>query len=117
MVDSALTYAFVRGLSLDPVIARAPAFAIATIVNFTLNRWLTFSGSRAPLLGAFLRYCLVCGAGFLVNWSIYALTLWIAVDPLQLHVRPETLPLFVAMGTGVAMFVTFFGYKLFAFRH
>ncbi len=115
VVDSGLTYALVR-LGLDPMLARIPAFAFATIVNFGLNRWLTFSGSRAPLLGAFLRYCLVCGAGFLVNWSVYALSLWLATSALALPVRPEALPIFVAFGTGVAMFVTFFGFKLFAFR-
>ena len=115
VVDSGLTYALVRGLAVDPMLARVPAFAFATVVNFALNRWLTFSGSQAPLVGAFLRYCLVCAAGFLVNWSVYALSLWAAVE-MALPVRPEALPIFVAFGTGVAMFVTFFGFKRFAFR-
>ncbi|MDE3175920.1 MAG: GtrA family protein [Pseudomonadota bacterium] len=115
VVDSGLTYALVRGFAFDPMLARIPAFALATVFNFALNRSLTFAGSRAPLLRAFLRYCLVCGAGFAVNWTAYALSLWAAVE-LGLHVRPEALPIFVAFGTGVAMFVTFFGFKLFAFR-
>jgi putative flippase GtrA len=116
VVDSSLTYSFVRAGHLDPLVARLPAFAIATVFNFGLNRWLTFARSRAPLLGAFLRYCMVCGAGLAVNWTAYALALGVAVRFLGGPVRPETLPLFVAFGTGVAMFVTFFGFKLFAFR-
>jgi putative flippase GtrA len=116
VVDSGLTYALVRGFGLDPLIARLPAFALATVLNFGLNRALTFSGSRAPLLGAFLRYCLVCGAGLVVNWSAYALALTAAIGLLGGPLRPETLPIFVAFGTGVAMFVTFFGFKVFAFR-
>jgi putative flippase GtrA len=116
LVDSGLTYALVRGFHLDPLIARLPAFSIATVLNFGLNRWLTFAGSRAPMLRAFLRYCLVCGAGLAVNWSAYALALSVAVRWLGAPATPEMLPIFVAFGTGVAMFVTFFGFKLFAFR-
>ncbi len=115
VVDSALTYAFVRGFGLDPRLARVPAFAIATVVNFALNRSLTFTGSRAPLLRAFIRYCMVCGVGFVVNWSAFALALGAAAG-LGWPTSPATLPIFVAFGTGVAMFATFFGFKLFAFR-
>ena len=114
-VDSSLTYALVRGVGLDPLVARLPAFAVATIVNFALNRWLTFAGTSAPLWRAFVRYCLVCGVGLAVNWSVYALALGLAAR-LGAPTTPETLPAFVALGTGVAMFATFFGFKLFAFR-
>jgi putative flippase GtrA len=114
VVDSGLTYALVRG-GLDPLVARLPAFAVATVFNFALNRALTFAHSRAPLLGAFLRYCLVCGVGLAVNWCAYALALAGAVSTLG-PLPPEALPIFVAFGTGIAMFVTFFGFKRFAFR-
>jgi putative flippase GtrA len=116
VVDSGLTYALVRGFHFNPLIARLPAFAVATVINFALNRALTFAGSRAPLLGAFVRYCLVCGVGLAVNWSAYALALaaWVALSGAP--AAPETLPIFVAFGTGIAMFVTFFGFKKFAFR-
>ena len=83
--------------------------------NFLLNRRLTFAGSRAPILRAFVRYCMVCAVGLAVNWSAYALALGAAAR-LGWPAGPETLPLFVAFGTGVAMFATFFGFKLFAFR-
>ena len=115
VVDSGLTYAFVRFLHLDPLVARLPAFAIATVFNFLLNRRLTFSASRAPMLQAFVRYVMVCGVGLAVNWTAYAVAIEAAVR-LGFPVTPETLPLFVAAGTGVAMFATFFGFKLFAFR-
>ncbi len=115
VVDSGLTYAQVRLFDADPFVARVPAFAVATVFNFLLNRSLTFSGSRAPWLSAFARYCLVCAAGLAVNWSAYALALALAGGA-GVRVTPEMLPIFVALGTGVAMFVTFFGFKLFAFR-
>jgi putative flippase GtrA len=115
VVDSGITYALVRAFGVDPFLARFPAFAVATVFNFLLNRRLTFAGSRAPILGAFLRYCLVCGVGLAVNWTFYALALGSA-QRLGLPTPPETLPVFVAFGTGVAMFATFFGFKFFAFR-
>jgi len=115
VVDSGLTYALVRGLGVDPYLARFPAFAVATVLNFGLNRRLTFADSRAPILRALLRYFLVCGIGLAVNWTVYALALGSA-QRLGLPTPPEALPVFVAFGTGVAMFATFFGFKFFAFR-
>jgi putative flippase GtrA len=115
VVDSGLTYALVRGFGADPFVARVPAFAVATVFNFLLNRSLTFAGSRAPWLAAFLRYCLVCAAGLAVNWSAYAAALAL-VQEAGYRPTPEMLPIFVAFGTGIAMFVTFFGFKRFAFK-
>jgi putative flippase GtrA len=115
VVDSGLTYLFVRALHLDPLIARLPAFAIATVLNFLLNRRLTFAATRVAIWPAFLRYCMVCGVGLAVNWTAYALALALA-QRLGLPTNPEVLPIFIAFGTGVAMFATFFGFKLFAFR-
>jgi len=115
ILDSGLTYAFVRGGHLDPLVARLPAFAIATVFNFLLNRRLTFSASRTPIGEAFVRYVMVCAVGLAINWTAYAIALAGAARA-GLPVSPETLPIFVAVGTGVAMFATFFGFKLFAFR-
>lgn len=115
VVDSGLTYALVRGCGADPLVARVPAFAVATVFNFWLNRSLTFTGSRAPWRQAFLRYCLVCAAGLAVNWSAYAAAL-ASAQGAGYRPTPEMLPAFVAFGTGIAMFVTFFGFKRFAFR-
>lgn len=115
VVDSGLTYLFAHALHLDPRVARLPAFGIATVVNFALNRALTFAGTRTALIGAFVRYCMVCGVGLAVNWSVFALAL-AGARGLGLPTPDYTLPVFIAFGTGVAMFVTFFGFKLFAFR-
>ena len=114
LVDTGITVALVH-MGVDKLIARIPAFAIATVFNFLLNRRLAFAGSRAPILGAFLRYCLVCGVGFVVNYSAYAGALALAAA-LGLPTPLATLPVFTAFGTGVAMFATFFGFKWFAFR-
>ncbi len=75
VVDAGLTYALVRGGHLDPLIARLPAFAIATVFNFLLNRRLTFSASRRPIGEAFVRYVMVCAVGLAVNWTAYAIAL------------------------------------------
>jgi len=115
IVDASVTYLLARRFGIDPFLARPPAFALATVLNFTLNRALTFSHSKSALLPAFVRYVMVCGAGLAVNYSVYALCVVMAPS-VGLSATPGMLPLFVACGSGVAMFVTFFGFRFFAFR-
>lgn len=114
-VDASVTYGLVRAFGVDPFLARLPAFALATILNFALNRALTFSHSTAPFLDAFVRYVMVCAAGLVVNYAVYA-TCLAASDLLGFTRAATVLPLFVAFGSGVAMFVTYFGFRIFAFR-
>ncbi len=67
-VDSGVTYLLAHSFGLDPPMARLPAVAIATVVNFALNRAVTFRASKAPLMRAFARYVMVCAAGLAVNY-------------------------------------------------
>lgn len=114
-VDAGITYLGAKYLALPPEIARLPAFVIATIVNFTLNRAITFAHIDTPLMAAFFRYCLVASAGLVVNYAVYSLCL--VLSPMVgVAVTPGLLPLFVAAGSGVAMVVTFVGFRWFAFR-
>lgn len=114
-VDAGVTYALARGFGVPAAFARLPAFAVATMVNFGLNRALTFRTSEAPLLGAFVRYVMVCAAGLVVNYAVYLAC--VAASPLAgVAVTPAILPLFVAAGSGAAMGVTFIGFRSFAFR-
>src|ERR1700733_7687306 len=73
LVDASVTYLLARKFGVDPLLARPPAFALATVLNFTLNRALTFAHSKSSLLPAFVRYVMVCAAGLAVNYSVYAL--------------------------------------------
>jgi putative flippase GtrA len=115
VVDSGITYALNRAFGVDPYLARFPAFAVATLINFGLNRFLTFSNSTERMLHAFLRYAMVSALGLVVNYAAYAaaLTSWSA---LHLPMSPSLLFAFVAFGSGVAMFFTYFGFRMFAFR-
>ena len=115
VVDSTVTYAAVRMFGLDPLIARFPAFSIATVLNFGLNRLLTFRHSDVALGRAFSRYLVVCAFGFGVNYLAYVVALQFLAR-MGISVPAEYLPLLVAWGAGCAMFVTFFGYRQFAFK-
>ena len=68
----AITYAGAKYLGLSPELARPPGFIVATIVNFLLNRAITFRHSAAPLVRAFVRYCAVASAGLAVNYAVYS---------------------------------------------
>jgi putative flippase GtrA len=115
LVDATITYACAQYLGLSPELARPPGFLVATIVNFTLNRSITFRHSRAPLFRAFLRYCGVASVGLAVNYSVYSACVFLA-PRIGIAVTPAILPLFVAAGSGAAMVLTFVGFRFFAFR-
>jgi putative flippase GtrA len=114
-VDAGITYVCAKYLGMSPELARPPGFIIATLVNFILNRSITFRHSRAPLVRAFLRYCGVASVGLAVNYAVYSAC--VALAPrIGIAVTPAILPLFVAAGSGAAMVLTFVGFRFFAFR-
>jgi putative flippase GtrA len=114
-VDATITYVCAKYLGLSPELARPPGFLVATVVNFALNRSITFRHSHAPLLRAFLRYCGVAAVGLAVNYSVYSVCVLLAPRA-GFAVTPAILPLFVAAGSGAAMVLTFLGFRFFAFR-
>ena len=58
---------------------------------------------------------LVASVGLAVNYAVYSAC--VALAPIAgIAVTPAILPLFVAAGSGVAMAVTFVGFRFFAFR-
>jgi len=115
VVDSAVTYFGAKYLHLSDTAARPPGFLIATVVNFALNRAITFRHAQAPLARALLRYFLVAAAGLAVNYAVYLACVFVW-PLLGLTVTPEILPLFIAAGAGAAMVLTFVGFRWFAFR-
>ena len=115
-IDAGITFVGAKYGGLSPELARPPGFLVATVVNFILNRSITFRHSRAPLFRAFLRYCGVASVGLVVNYSVYSACVLLAPRA-GVAVTPAILPLFVAAGSGVAMVLTFVGFRFFAFRH
>jgi putative flippase GtrA len=114
-LDAGLTVAFVRWFGVSPLLARLPAFALVTLVNFALNRAFTFRSTGTPWLAALGRYILVCLAGTAVNYAVYAICLAVAASA-GVVISPALLTLFVACGTGAAALITFVGFRSFAFR-
>jgi putative flippase GtrA len=115
VVDAGITFLCAKYLGLSPEFARPPGFIIATIINFLLNRSITFRHAQAPLTGSFVRYWLVASAGLALNYAVYSAC--VALAPLAgIPVFPAILPLFVAVGSGFSMVFTFLGFRFFAFR-
>ena len=114
-VDAAITFICARYVGLSPELARPPGFIVATIVNFALNRSITFRHARSPLAGSFMRYLLVASAGLALNYAVYSACVFLAPS-VGIAVTPAILPLFIAAGSGVAMVLTFVGFRFFAFR-
>jgi putative flippase GtrA len=115
IIDSTITYLSAKYFGLSPELARPPGFIVATLVNFALNRAITFRHSNAPVARAFVRYVAVASAGLAVNYAVYSACVLLA-PAAGIAVIPAMLPLFVAAGVGVSMIVTFVGFRSFAFR-
>jgi putative flippase GtrA len=115
VVDAAVTFVGAKYLGFSPELARPPGFIVATIVNFALNRSITFRHARSPLAGSFVRYSLVASVGLAINYAVYSAC--VALAPIAgIAVTPAILPVFIAAGSGVAMAATFVGFRFFAFR-
>jgi putative flippase GtrA len=114
-VDAGITFVCAKYLGLSPELARPPGFIVATIVNYFLNRSITFRHANAPLSSSFARYWLVASIGLTISYAVYSAC--VALAPIAgIAVTPGILPVFVAAGSGVAMALTFVGFRFFAFR-
>ncbi len=113
-VDAGITYLCAKYAGLSPELARPPGFIIATIVNYLLNRSITFRHARTPVIGSFVRYWIVASAGLAVNYAVYSACV-LSAPIAGIAVTPAILPLFVAAGSGAAMILTFIGFRFFAF--
>jgi putative flippase GtrA len=113
-VDAGLTVLITACFGLSPFLARLPAVVAATIATFLLNRAFTFDG-RGFWLHEFGRYIVVAASGQLVNYAVYAAVLT-AIERLGLGLAPALIAFAVGCGAGAAMFLTFLGFRFFAFR-
>jgi putative flippase GtrA len=113
-VDAGLTVLIAAGLGVSPYFARPPAVVAATIAAFLLNRAFTFHG-RGDWRSEFVRYVLVAASGQALNYAVYAAAL-AAISALGLAQSPALIAFSVACGSGAAMFLTFAGFRFFAFR-
>jgi putative flippase GtrA len=113
-VDAGLTVLIASGLGVSPFLARPPAVAAATIATFLLNRGFTFGG-RGHWRTEFGRYIVVAASGQALNYAVYAAALMTAAA-LGFERSPALIALSVACGAGSAMFLTFAGFRFFAFR-
>jgi putative flippase GtrA len=114
-IDAGITYLGAKYGGLSPELARPPGFIVATIVNFILNRSITFRNSRAPLFRAFCRYWGVASIGLAVNYAVYSTCVFFSLRA-GIAITPAILPLLVAAGSVVAMVLTFVGFRFLAFR-
>ena len=114
LVDSGVTTGL-QSLGLAFAFARPPGVAVATVLNFALNRRFTFQATHLPILPAFLRYVGVASAGLLVNYVTSLAAVWSAAR-IGVASSPALAPIFVAIGVAAAMVITFHGFKRYAFK-
>lgn len=92
---------------LGPYVARVLSIATAMVYTWTINRTFTFGRSNRNLASEGARYGLIGILAALVNYGSYSLCLLI---------WPSLWPVVAAaIGSGVAMVFSYFGYSRFVF--
>jgi putative flippase GtrA len=105
LVDAGIV-AWLITLGVSPIVARVPSLATAILTTWLLNRSLTFRVASRPHLAELVRYAAVALTTAGLNFLLYTFLLHLGVKPV----------LAIALATLGLMFVSFSGYRLFAFR-
>lgn len=105
VIDAGLTLALIAA-GVPPLLARPPAILAAMAFTWLANRTLTFRVRREKSMMEAIRYGTVAVFVALVNYLIYS--------ALTLHGVAPFIAIVIA--TALAMFLSYFGYKHFAFR-
>jgi putative flippase GtrA len=113
-IDAGLTVLIAVGGGVSPYFARPPAVVVATLAGFFLNRAFTFQARSGDLRRDLARYALVAASGQVVNYAVYAAAL-AGAHALGLEASATVIAICVACGAGVAMVLTFAGFRFFAF--
>ena len=72
LIDTALTLGLIRGLEWTPPLARVPAFLLASLATYALNRTWTFrSGKSVGFVAGWLRYVVSTVGSSMLNYLVY----------------------------------------------
>jgi putative flippase GtrA len=85
----------------SPYAGRVLSMALATVLTWVLNRWLTFKTSAPPSWREFGTYAGLALAGIAINYTIYSGVLWAGGG---------LVPALV-LGTGIAAVFNFWRYR------
>lgn len=105
----------------DPYTARVVAIAVAMTTTWLINRRFTFKvhdkvTEAKDVVAEGGRYASVAIAAAIVNYAVYVAALYLM--PRAIFGSEDLPPPIAAViGSGVAMFFSYFGYSRFAFRH
>jgi len=95
----------------QPIVARLPAFGVALVVTWLINRAWTFKGARAgrSVLAEFASYGAVQVTGGAANICVYALAVaMIGDEPLRLLIA-------LVIGAATGMAINYLGARRFVF--
>jgi putative flippase GtrA len=101
VVDAGMTLLLVSGLNLPAMVGRLPAFVLATVVTYTLNRQITFPGQHASWARGWLLYVSATILGAMLNYMAYTLVLMILGE------RAVIVLLGIAAGSTIGLFCNY----------
>lgn len=120
VVDIGMLTLLTVPFDINPYTARVFAILVAMTVTWLINRRFTFKvhdqvTDRRGLVAEGGRYGLVAVSAAVVNYAVYAATLY-SLPEFILGSDDIPPPIAAVIGSGVAMFFSYYGYSRFAFR-
>lgn len=111
VVDGGITLALISCLDWPAMVGRLPAFLLATVVTYALNRRLTFPGQHGSWTKGWLLYVGTTMVGALLNYTAYSLVLMAPGD------RALIALLGVVTGSAIGLFFNYTLSLRVIFRH
>jgi putative flippase GtrA len=104
IVDSGMTLA-ISYVGVSPILARAPAIAMAILTTWLMNRRFTFDVKTEKSVSEAARYVTVALSSAFLNFLLYCLLVKAGIWPAAA----------IAVATGVLAVVSFYAYRCIAF--
>ena len=79
VVDAGLSNLLIAMGQASPLIARIPAFTVATVVTYSANREFTFHDRQTPFVSGWLKYVSSTSIGAILNYLVFSLAITFVV--------------------------------------
>jgi putative flippase GtrA len=110
LVDAGISNLLVSGFHILPLVARIPAFLIASITTYAANRAFTFQATSTGVVQGWLKYVSSTSVGAVINYIVFSAAIAFVFR------GPWAVFLAIAAGSAVGLVFNYYASTRFVFR-